>query len=145
MTHLENLKILVVIDKYDLSDIKFKLECIGFRKSKIKIAINLNFALLAIDLLGKNGEHFDLIIFNCSGICDIEMIESLVDFKKNELASPTPTIVMVHPDYLKSLTNSNKFKDSKLIFETFIFSEVNENELKKMIERALQCKELNKP
>ncbi|MDO8260516.1 MAG: hypothetical protein Q7T50_03415 [Candidatus Magasanikbacteria bacterium] len=140
MLNLNNLTILVVSGQYDLSDIKFKLECIGFKKSKIKIAINIDFALLAIDSMGKNGKHFDLIIFNCSDICDLEMIESLVDFKKKELVSLTPTIVMVHKDYLESLTNSNKFKDSKLIFEKFIFSEVSENELKEMIEYALKDK-----
>lgn len=137
---ISDLTILIISDQYDLSDLKYKLEMIGFKKSRIRAAINLSFALQALEAFSDQGKSFDLIIFNYSDICDLKMIESLDEFKNNSLILQTPIIVMVHPSYLEPLSNSSKFKDSGLIFESFAFLEVNENELRRMITEALGFK-----
>lgn len=126
--------IMVVSNKKYFPKIKKLLEEMGFHKLYIFPARSQVDAIFEISLIRSAGRDIDLLIFDYR---DRETeLEKIMNLKKleNGLATTIPKIVMLDPEKIQFVKNSDQFKKSEIIF-------IAEAELEETIKKSLRLEE----
>lgn len=126
--------IMVVAGKKEFERIKRILEKMGFHKLYIFTARSQADAVCEVSLIRKNACDIDLLIFDYR---DRETeLETVMNLKKLEsgIAATIPKIVMLDPEKIIFVKNSDQFKKSEIIF-------IAETELEMTIKKTLRLED----
>lgn len=130
---------MIVGDEYLLDELKQKLRGVGFYKERIFPAKDQAQAIEEIKLRQEAGKDVDLLIFDYSA--NDKYFDKIVNLSKldsNEVTKDIPTIVILSKENEEFVKNSEEFKNSKIIFTSFLFSEISKYELENAIKTALK-------
>lgn len=136
---ISNTEAMVVGGKYLLDELKQKLIDIGFHKERIFIARDQERAIKGIGHRQDADKDVDLLIFDYSA--NDKYFDKIVNLSKldsNEVTKDIPTIVILSKENEEFVKNSEEFKNSKIIFTSFLFSEISKYELENAIKTALK-------
>lgn len=136
---LLNTEVMIIGEGCLLRELRHKLKILSFHNERIFVARDQAQAIKEIGHIQEAGRDIDLIIFDYSdNDKSFDKIVNLIKLDSNKVTKDIPTIVLLSPENENFVRNSEEFKNSKIFFSSFIFSEISNYELESAIKTALK-------